>query len=77
VVILGLIATPVFWLEFAAYSITMAESIWLFQRLLRKEVMVGTKMDRPFYRAMHFDINNRRSSRGTNRKLGWLRFHNF
>jgi uncharacterized membrane protein SpoIIM required for sporulation len=25
----SLIATPVFWLEFAAYSIAMAESIWL------------------------------------------------
>jgi uncharacterized membrane protein SpoIIM required for sporulation len=28
--------TPVFWLEFAAYSIAMAESIWLFRRLMQK-----------------------------------------
>lgn len=37
VAILSLMATPVFWLEFAAYSIAMAESIWLFRRLLRKQ----------------------------------------
>ena len=29
----SLVITPVFWLEFAAYSIAMAESIWLFRRL--------------------------------------------
>ncbi|MGD0644398.1 MAG: stage II sporulation protein M [Candidatus Bathyarchaeia archaeon] len=27
--------TPVFWLEFAAYSTAMAESIWLFRRLMQ------------------------------------------
>jgi hypothetical protein len=37
IAILSLMATPVFWLEFAAYSIAMAESIWLFRRLLRKQ----------------------------------------
>jgi uncharacterized membrane protein SpoIIM required for sporulation len=30
---LSLVVTPVFWLEFVAYSIAMAESIWLFRRL--------------------------------------------
>ncbi len=34
--LLSLIVTPVFWLEFAAYSIAMAESIWLFRRLTQK-----------------------------------------
>jgi len=34
--IISLILTPVFWLEFAAYSTAMAESIWLFRRLLQK-----------------------------------------
>ena len=29
------VTTPVFWLEFAAYSIAMAESIWLFRRILQ------------------------------------------
>jgi len=29
----SLIVTPVFWLEFASYSIAMAESIWLIRRL--------------------------------------------
>lgn len=28
-----LVITPVFWLEFAAYSTAMAESIWLFRRI--------------------------------------------
>ena len=32
----NLLVTPVFWLEFAAYSIAMAESIWLFRRLTQK-----------------------------------------
>jgi hypothetical protein len=32
----SLVVTPVFWLEFAAYSIAMAESIWLFRRLTQK-----------------------------------------
>jgi len=36
VAFLGLMATPVFWLEFAAYSIAMAESIWLFRQLLHR-----------------------------------------
>jgi uncharacterized membrane protein SpoIIM required for sporulation len=31
----SLVITPVFWLEFAAYSIAMAESIWLTRRLLQ------------------------------------------
>jgi|WetSurMetagenome_2_1015567.scaffolds.fasta_scaffold97208_2 uncharacterized membrane protein SpoIIM required for sporulation len=34
--LLSLLLTPVFWLEFAAYSTAMAESIWLFRRLLQK-----------------------------------------
>ncbi len=32
----SLVVTPVFWVEFAAYSIAMAESIWLFRRLTQK-----------------------------------------
>ena len=32
----SLVVTPVFWLEFAAYSIAMAESIWLFRRLTQR-----------------------------------------
>jgi len=32
----SLVVTPIFWLEFAAYSIAMAESIWLFRRLTQK-----------------------------------------
>jgi hypothetical protein len=31
----ALVITPVFWLEFAAYSTAMAESVWLFRRLLQ------------------------------------------
>ncbi len=34
--ILGELLLPVFWLEFAAYSIAMAESIWLFRRLMQR-----------------------------------------
>jgi hypothetical protein len=34
--LLSLVITPVFWLEFAAYSTAMAESIWLFRRLLQE-----------------------------------------
>lgn len=30
-----LLTTPIFWLEFTTYSIAMAESIWLFRRLLQ------------------------------------------
>ena len=32
-VFLSLVLTPVFWLEFAAYSIAIAESVWLFRRI--------------------------------------------
>jgi uncharacterized membrane protein SpoIIM required for sporulation len=32
----SLVVTPVFWLEFVAYSIAMAESIWLFRRLTQR-----------------------------------------
>ena len=31
----SLVVTPVFWLEFTAYSIAMAQSIWLFRRLFQ------------------------------------------
>jgi hypothetical protein len=34
--LLNTVSTPVFWIEFAAYSIAMAESIWLFRRLTQK-----------------------------------------
>lgn len=34
-VLLSLVLTPVFWLEFVAYSIAIAESIWLFRRILQ------------------------------------------
>ena len=34
-VFLSLVLTPVFWLEFAAYSIAIAESVWLFRRILQ------------------------------------------
>jgi uncharacterized membrane protein SpoIIM required for sporulation len=34
--ILALILTPVFWLEFTAYSIAMTESIWLLRRLIQQ-----------------------------------------
>ena len=33
--LLSLVITPVFWLEFTAYSIAIAESIWLTRRLLQ------------------------------------------
>ncbi len=36
---LNLIVTPVFWLEFTAYSIAMAESIWLTRRLMQHRWM--------------------------------------
>jgi uncharacterized membrane protein SpoIIM required for sporulation len=32
----SLMVTPVFWLEFAAYSLAMAESVWLFRRLMQR-----------------------------------------
>ncbi len=32
---LSLVVTPVFWLEFVAYSIAMTASIWLFRRLMQ------------------------------------------
>ena len=34
--IASLVVTPVFWLEFASYSIAMASSIWLFRRLIQQ-----------------------------------------
>jgi len=34
-VFLSLFLTPVFWLEFIAYSIAIAESVWLFRRILQ------------------------------------------
>jgi uncharacterized membrane protein SpoIIM required for sporulation len=34
--LLSLVITPVFWLEFTAYSIAMAESIWLARRLMQR-----------------------------------------
>ncbi len=34
--LLSLVITPVFWLEFTAYSIAIAESIWLTRRLLQR-----------------------------------------
>ncbi len=33
--VLDLMSGPVFWLEFFAYSIAMAQSIWLFRRMLQ------------------------------------------
>jgi hypothetical protein len=36
----SLVLTPVFWLEFAAYSIAMAESVWLFVRIIRLRMKV-------------------------------------
>jgi Stage II sporulation protein M len=35
IALIALVITPVFWLEFAAYSTAMAESVWLFRRLLQ------------------------------------------
>ena len=37
--LLSLVLTPVFWLEFTAYSIAIAESIWLTRRLLQHRWM--------------------------------------
>jgi len=34
-VFFSLFLTPVFWLEFAAYSIAISESVWLFRRILQ------------------------------------------
>jgi uncharacterized membrane protein SpoIIM required for sporulation len=36
----SLILSPVFWLEFAAYSIAMAESVWLSVRIIRLRMKV-------------------------------------
>jgi hypothetical protein len=36
----SLILTPVFWLEFAAYSLAMASSVWLFVRIIRLRMKV-------------------------------------
>jgi hypothetical protein len=33
--IVNLMMNPIFWLEFAAYSIAMAESIWILRRLIQ------------------------------------------
>jgi hypothetical protein len=35
VAFVALFLTPVAWLEFAAYSVSMSESIWLFRRILQ------------------------------------------
>ena len=35
VALVALFLTPVFWLEFAAYSVSMSESVWLFRRILQ------------------------------------------
>lgn len=32
----ALVITPIFWLEFIAYSFAMAQSIWLFRRLMQR-----------------------------------------
>lgn len=37
--LVSLMVTPIFWLEFIAYSTAMAESIWLLRRLLQKRWM--------------------------------------
>ena len=34
--LLSLVITPVFWLEFVAYSTAMAASIWLFRRIMQR-----------------------------------------
>lgn len=34
--LLSLVITPVFWLEFTAYSVAIAESIWLTRRLMQR-----------------------------------------
>ncbi len=34
-VFFSLVLTPIFWLEFAAYSIAISESVWLFRRILQ------------------------------------------
>lgn len=36
----SLVLTPVFWLEFAAYSLAMAESVWIFVRIIRLRLKV-------------------------------------
>lgn len=33
--ILNLVVTPIFWIEFVAYAIAMAQSVWLFRRMLQ------------------------------------------
>jgi hypothetical protein len=37
--LLSLILTPIFWLEFTAYSTAMAESIWLLRRLTQRRLL--------------------------------------
>jgi hypothetical protein len=34
--LLMLMITPIFWIEFASYSLGMSESVWLFRRLTQK-----------------------------------------
>ena len=36
VVIIGLFLTPIAWIEYAAYSTALSESVWLFSRILKK-----------------------------------------
>ena len=37
VVIIALFLTPVAWIEYAAYSTALSESVWLFKRILKKK----------------------------------------
>lgn len=36
IALLALMITPIFWIEFATYSLGMAESVWVFRRLTQK-----------------------------------------
>ncbi len=38
IAVADLMINPIFWLEFISYSIAMAESIWLFRRLLQGRI---------------------------------------
>jgi uncharacterized membrane protein SpoIIM required for sporulation len=40
----SLVVTPVFWLEFAAYSTAMATSIWLFRRIFQVSKLGGREL---------------------------------
>jgi uncharacterized membrane protein SpoIIM required for sporulation len=35
IALVALFLTPIAWLEFAAYSVSMSESVWLFRRILQ------------------------------------------